>query len=183
MNFGQVVVGKQGTQVVSVSNTGNVGVNLTKAVLSDNHFSLTGMATPMALAVGQSGSFVIAVSPTAPGGLTGTLTVQGDGGSTPVAVNLSATGASSQAQLSASPAAVNFGNISTGLKGDQQPGADEFRSRGPDDFSGHAHRSRIRHQRSYNSENAGFGAVTSGYRNIFSDRRRQWDGKPKHHEQ
>ena len=117
VNFGQVVVGKQGTQVVSVSNTGNVGVNLTKAVLSDNHFSLTGMTTPMALAVGQSGSFVIAVSPTAPGGLTGTLTVQGDGGSTPVAVNLSATGASSQAQLSASPAAVNFGNISTRLKG------------------------------------------------------------------
>ncbi len=115
VNFGQVTVGKQATQVVSVSNTGSVGINLTRMTLSDSHFSLTGMTTPMALAVGQSGSFTIGVNPTTSGALTGTLTAQGDAGS-PVVVNLSATGMSSQAQLSANPTTINFGTVSTELK-------------------------------------------------------------------
>jgi centrosomal CEP192-like protein/HYDIN/CFA65/VesB family protein/ASPM-SPD-2-Hydin domain-containing protein len=116
VNFGQVVVGKQATQVVSVSNTGSVGINITRMTLSDSHFSLTGMTTPMALAAGQSGSFTIGVNPTTSGALTGTLAAQGDGGSTPVVVNLSATGMSSQAQLSANPTTINFGTVSTELK-------------------------------------------------------------------
>lgn len=56
VNFGQVTVGKQATQTVSVSNTGNVGINITQMTLSNPQFSVTGMTTPMALAVGQSES-------------------------------------------------------------------------------------------------------------------------------
>jgi hypothetical protein len=116
VNFGQVAVGKQATQVVSVSNTGKVGINITQMTLSDSHFSVTGMTTPMALAVGQTGTFTVAVNPTAAGALTGTLTAQGDGGSTPVVANLSATALRSQSQLSLSPTAINFGTLSIGLK-------------------------------------------------------------------
>jgi hypothetical protein len=116
VNFGQVAVGKQATQVVSVSNIGNVGINLTKMTVSDSHFSVTGMSMPMALATGQTGTFTVAVNPTATGALTGTLTAQGDGGSTPVVVNLSATGVSSQPQLSLSSPAINFGTVSIGSK-------------------------------------------------------------------
>ena len=116
VNFGQVAIGKQTTQTVSVTNTGTVAVNIVKMTLSDSHFALTGMTTPMALSVGQSSNFAVAVDPTGSGGLTGTLTAQGDGGSTPVVVNLSATGISSQPQLGVNPAVMNFGNVSTGLK-------------------------------------------------------------------
>lgn len=116
VNFGQVAVGKQATQVVSVSNTGNVGINITHMTLSDSHFGVTGMTTPMALAVGQTGTFTVAVNPTAAEALTGTLTAQGDGGSSPVVVNLSATAVRSQSQLSLSPTAINFGTSSIGLK-------------------------------------------------------------------
>ena len=116
VNFGQVAIGKQTTQTVSVTNTGNVAVNVVKMALSDAHFSMTGMTTPMTLAVGQSSNFTVAVTPITAGALTGTLTAQGDGGSTPVVMNLSATGMSSQPQLSANPAAMNFGSVSTGLK-------------------------------------------------------------------
>ena len=116
VNFGQVVVGKQTTQTIALTNTGKVALNILKMTVSDVHFTVAGMTTPLALAVGQSSNFTITAAPTTAGALTATLTAQGDGGSTPVAVNLSATGVSSQPQLSVSPAALNFGNVSTGLK-------------------------------------------------------------------
>jgi len=117
VNFGQVTVGKQGTQTVSVSNTGNIALNLTQVTLSNTQFSVTGLSMPMALAVGQSGSFTVAVKPAAAGTLTGTLTAQGDSGSSPVLVNLAATALAPQAQLSVSPTTIDFGSVSTGLKG------------------------------------------------------------------
>ncbi|HUN62514.1 MAG TPA: choice-of-anchor D domain-containing protein [Candidatus Sulfotelmatobacter sp.] len=116
VNFGQVAIGKPATQTVSVSNTGSVGINITQLTLSNSQFSVTGMTTPMALAVGQSGSFTIAVNATSAGTLTGTLTVQGSAGSTPVVVNLSATATSSQSQLSLSASSLSFGNVAVGTK-------------------------------------------------------------------
>ena len=117
VNFGQVTVGKQATQTVSVSNTGNVGINITQMTLSNPQFSVTGMTTPMALAVGQSGSITVAVNATAAGNLTGTLTAQGSAGSSPVVVSLSATAVSAQAQLSLSASSISFGSVSVGSKG------------------------------------------------------------------
>ncbi len=116
INFGNVTVGKQATQTVSVSNTGTIGLNITQMSLSNSQFKVTGMSMPMALAVGQSGSFTVAVTPTAAGTVTGTLTAQGDSGSTPVVVKLSATAVSAQPQLSVSPTTINFASVSTGSK-------------------------------------------------------------------
>jgi len=117
ISFGNVPVGKATSQSLSVSNTGNVAINITQATFSNAQFSLSGMTTPMALAVGQSGTFSISVTPTSAGAITGTLTVQGDGGSSPVVVNLSATGVVQQPRLSLSTNAVNFGNVSIGSTG------------------------------------------------------------------
>ncbi|MGB2637133.1 MAG: choice-of-anchor D domain-containing protein [Candidatus Acidiferrum sp.] len=117
VSFGQVTVGKPAKQTVSVSNTGNVGINITQMTLSNSQFSVTGMTTPMALAVGQSGSFTVAVNATAAGNVTGTLTAQADGGSAPVVVNLSASAVSAQSQLSLSASSINFGSVSVGSKG------------------------------------------------------------------
>ena len=117
ISFGKVPVGKPSSQSLSVSNTGNVALNLTQATLSNSQFSLSGMTMPMALATGQGGSFSISVSPTSAGAISGTLTVQGDGSSSPVVVNLSATGVTSQAQLSLSTTMVNFGSVSVGSTG------------------------------------------------------------------
>src|SRR3974377_2324716 len=91
VSFGKVTVGKQATQAVTVSNTGSASLNITSAHLSDAQFSVSGMPMPQALAPSQSARFNVGVAPTAAGNLTGTLTVSGDSGSTPVVVNLSAT--------------------------------------------------------------------------------------------
>ncbi len=116
VNFGQVTVGKQATQLVSMSNTGNMALNITQVKLSNAQFSVLNISTPIPLPVGKTGTFQVAVNPTSAGSLTGTLTAEGDGGSTPVIVNLSATAVSLQPQLSLSSANINFGSVSSGLK-------------------------------------------------------------------
>jgi len=119
VSFGKVTVGKQATQAITVSNTGSASMNITSAQVSNAQFSVSGMTMPMALAPSQSASFSVGVTPTAAGNLTGTLTVSGDSGSTPVLVNLSATAVSATGgpQLSVSPASIDFGSVSTGTKG------------------------------------------------------------------
>jgi len=120
VSFGKVTVGKQATQAVTVSNTGSASLNITSAQLSNAQFSVSGMTMPLALAPNQSANFNVGVTPTAAGNLTGTLTVSGGSGSTPVVVNLSATavsGGSANPQLSVSPTSINFGVVSTGVKG------------------------------------------------------------------
>jgi hypothetical protein len=118
VNFGKVTVGKQSTQTLSISNTGTVALNITQAAVSNPQFSVSGMSLPMALAAGQSGTFAVNVTPTTTGNLTGTLTVSGDGGSSPVVANLSASAVSTtQPQISAAPTSISFGSVSTGLKG------------------------------------------------------------------
>src|SRR5215468_1892472 len=117
LNFGRVSVGKPTTQAVSVSNSGTVAVSITQAAFSNTQFSLAGTSLPMALAVGQSGTITVAVNPTLAGNVTGTLTVIGDGSSSPVVANLSATAVSGSPQLSVTPASIDFGTLSNGLKG------------------------------------------------------------------
>ncbi len=118
VSFGKVGVGKQATQTITVSNVGTVALNITQATVSNSQFSVSGANLPFALAAGQSSNLSVNVTPTAAASLSGTLTVSGDGGSSPVAVSLWATAVSgTQPKLSVSPTSLNFGTVSTGTKG------------------------------------------------------------------
>jgi hypothetical protein len=116
LNFGQVVVGKAATQAVSISNTGKTAVKITQITSSNSHFSVPPMITPMLLPVGRTETLTVTVNPTSTGNLTGTLEAQADGASSAGAIRLFATALSSQAQMSVSPASINFGSVSTGSK-------------------------------------------------------------------
>ena len=117
LNFGKVTVGKQSTQSVSISNTGNTNVSITQVTFSNPQFSLPGAAFPMPLATGQSSNLTVAVTPTSSGAVTGTMMVQGDGGSSPVSLDLSATAAASGPQISLSSTTVHFGTVSINSTG------------------------------------------------------------------
>jgi len=117
INFGQVVVGKPSTQVVTLSNTGTISVNITQMTLSDSHFSIAGLAMPASLGVSQSATFTVAVNATAAGSLSATLTVQGDGGSASAVAKLSVSAVNAttaQPGLTLSPASFNFGSVVDG---------------------------------------------------------------------
>ena len=119
ISFGDVPVGKPTSQSLSVSNTGKIAINITQATFSNSQFTLSGMTMPMGLATGQAGNFSVSVDPTSAGAITGTLTVQGDGGSSPVVVNLSATGVTPEPQLSITPSSFSFGNVAAGTTDSQ----------------------------------------------------------------
>src|SRR6266403_75664 len=117
VNFGKVGVGKQTTQTVAVANTGTMPVSITQATMSNPQFSLTGVTLPLAVATGQSGNFTVAVTPSATGTLTGTLTVQGSDGAAPAVVNLSATAVAATPQISLSSTSIPFGTVGIGSTG------------------------------------------------------------------
>ena len=118
VNFGQVMVGKQSTQQVTLANTGDVALNITQIIVSDPHFGVTGTKLPMAIAVGQSTNLTLTVNATVAGNLSATLTAQGDQGSAPVVVKLAATAVNApSSSLSLSASAVNFGSVAVGSKG------------------------------------------------------------------
>ena len=116
VSFGKVTVGKQSTQSVTVANTGSGSLNITSAQVSNPQFSVSGLAMPLTLGSGQSTKFNVAVTPSAAGNITGTLTVSADSATAPVVIDLSASAVTSSSQLSVSPAAINFGTVSTSLK-------------------------------------------------------------------
>jgi hypothetical protein len=117
VNFGKVGVGKQTTQTIAVTNTGNTAVSITQATISNPQFSLTSVTLPMSMAMGQSGNFTVAVTPSATGTLSGTLTVQGNDGAAPAVVNLSATAVAPAPQISVSSSSVQFGTVGIGSTG------------------------------------------------------------------
>jgi len=119
VNFGTVGVGKQTTQTVAVANTGTMPVSITQATMSNPQFSLTGVTLPLSVATGQSGNFTVAVTPSAAGTLTGTLTVQGSDGAAPAVVNLSATAVATAAAISLTPSSANFGSVAVGATNSQ----------------------------------------------------------------
>ena len=114
LNFGKVGVGKQTSQTIAVANTGSVPVTITQATTSNAAFSWTGVTLPMALASGQTGNVTVAVTPSAAGAVSGTLTLQGSDGAPPAVVNLAATAVAPAPQISVSSSTVQFGTVGDG---------------------------------------------------------------------
>jgi len=114
LNFGKVGVGKQTSQTIAVTNTGSVPVTISQATTSNPAFSWTGVTLPMSLATGQAGNVTVAVTPSAAGAVSGTLTLQTSDGAPPAVVNLAATAVAPTPQISVSSSTVQFGTIGDG---------------------------------------------------------------------
>jgi hypothetical protein len=113
LNFGNAVVGQRLSLTASVANTGNTLVSVSSAAVSSGQFSITGLAMPMSLPVGQSSAFQVWFDPTAPGNATGTLTVQTSTGVSG-AVTLTGSATASPQRISLSTTNLNLGSVATG---------------------------------------------------------------------
>lgn len=115
LNFGKVTAGQKSSQNVTLTNTGTTSVTIQQATPSSSQWGISGVTLPMPIAAGQSTTFSVWLNGTAAGSVTGTLTVQGDSGTTPFVLNLSGTvTTSAQSHLTLSPAALDFGTVSIG---------------------------------------------------------------------
>ena len=113
--FGNVNTGSSVTQAVTVTNTGNGAASISNVSVAGAGFSVSGMTTPFTLTAGASATLNVTFAPTSAIGYSGTLTVTSNASNSSLGVPLSGTGIQPpQAQLSASPASVSFGNVNTG---------------------------------------------------------------------
>jgi hypothetical protein len=115
--FGNVTVGGNSKQPVTLTNTGNASITISQVAASGAGFSLSGMTTPMTLQAGQNTNLTAQFAPSGTGNASGSITIT-SGASDPT-VTVALTGAGTQAVLAASPSSFNFGSVLVGSSGTQ----------------------------------------------------------------
>lgn len=93
LSFGSVTIGSNGTQTVTLTNTGNSAVTILQISVAGTGFSYSGLALPITLSAGQSTSFNVIFAPATSGSLTGTATAVSNATNSPTTISLSGSGA------------------------------------------------------------------------------------------
>ncbi|HJT71395.1 MAG TPA: choice-of-anchor D domain-containing protein [Terriglobales bacterium] len=88
LNFGNVQVGSNSTQNVSVTNSGNSSVTVSQVAITGSGFNFSGISSGQILAAGQSLLVSVTFTPTAAGSATGTLTITSNATNSPMTVTL-----------------------------------------------------------------------------------------------
>lgn len=113
MNFGTVTVGTSQTQS-GVLTAGGADVLISTANWSQG-FTLSGIAFPATIKAGTSAGFRVTFAPQSAGSASGQLSFASNASNSPTIVSLTGTGSqSSAANITASPTAINFGNVAVG---------------------------------------------------------------------
>jgi uncharacterized cupredoxin-like copper-binding protein len=112
-----VPVGSNGSQTVSLLNTGNGPVNVSQATMAGNGFGMSGLAVPMTLGPGQSTAFTVSFAPAGAGSASGNISVVSNAANSVSTVALSGMGV--QPQISAAPGSVSFGTVTVGQTSSQ----------------------------------------------------------------
>src|ERR1700724_1615769 len=94
VDFGNVGVGKQVSHAATVVNNSKVLVTLTKANVSGTEFSISGLQFPLALHPGQQSKFIVWYKGTRAGKSQGTLSFNGEPGSTDQVILTGSSGSS-----------------------------------------------------------------------------------------
>ncbi|MBI3668537.1 MAG: choice-of-anchor D domain-containing protein [Acidobacteria bacterium] len=112
--FGDVIVGGNASQNVTVSNTGNSSLTITQANVNGAAFSTTGLSVPLTLNPSQNASFSVRFRPTAAGNATGSVSLVSNAPNSPTAIALSGNGIATAPALSVNPTSVAFGSVNVG---------------------------------------------------------------------
>jgi hypothetical protein len=111
VSFGNVTVGSNASQTVTLTNSGASAIAISQGAASGTGFSISGL-NPMTLNAGQTTTFSAAFAPTTTGSATGSVTVTSNASNSTLTVAL--VGVGTQPHLSANPTAVSFGSLAVG---------------------------------------------------------------------
>jgi hypothetical protein len=92
--FGNVLPGSSSKKSVTLTNTGNSSISLSKLTSAGSYFSVSGLALPVTLAAGQSSGFTVTFAPAITGTFNGSVAVTSTAANSPT-IPLSGTGATS----------------------------------------------------------------------------------------
>jgi hypothetical protein len=119
VSFGSVTIGVTNSQTLTIRNPGTATLNVSQASIGGTGFTTAGLSMPLAVAPGGSFAFNVDFSPASAGTLSGSLTLISNTPNSPLLISLSGTGVSSTLKLSASPASLAFGSLTTGTSATQ----------------------------------------------------------------
>jgi hypothetical protein len=111
--FGNVTVGSQSSQTVTLTNNTGSTVNISQASVSGSGFKLSGIATPLALNASANTTFTISFAPATTGTSSGSVTITSDAVNPSVSMAVSGTGVTPGA-LGANPTSLDFGTVQVG---------------------------------------------------------------------
>src|SRR2546422_9481595 len=110
VSLGNVQVGTNQTQQVTITNSGGTIVTISQATTVGTGFSASGLALPLTLAAGQSQSFNVTFAPQVAGTVSGSISLASDATNPTLSILLSAT-AVTPGSLVSNPSSLSFGNV------------------------------------------------------------------------
>jgi hypothetical protein len=119
VSFGNVTVGVTNSQTLTIKNPGTAALSVTQASLSGTGFTSSGFTLPLSVPPGGSSSFNLAFAPPSAAHYSGSITFISNTTNSPLVVPFSGTGIATTLQLSASPASLSFGSLTTGTSASQ----------------------------------------------------------------
>ena len=119
VSFGNVTVGVTNSQTLTIKNPGTATLSVTQASLSGTGFTSSGLSLPLSVPPGGSSSFNLAFAPPSATSYSGSITFISNTANSPLVVPFSGTGIATTLQLSASPASLSFGSLTTGTSATQ----------------------------------------------------------------
>ena len=111
-----LLVNGHSTQAITIQNSGQSDMQISQIAVSGAGFSVSGVATPVTVPVGQSMALQTTFAPTSAGAATGAITVTSDATNPTANVTLSGTGVGATYTMLLAPASVSFGNVNVGSR-------------------------------------------------------------------
>ena len=116
VSFGSVPVGSKQTLSETVTNSGTSSLTISQiAIAGGSGFGMTGITAPVTLTGGQSATFSVSFDPTAPGAVSGNITITSTAANSTLVIPLSGTGVAAGA-LGSNPTSLSFGSVQVGVK-------------------------------------------------------------------
>jgi len=113
VSFGNVQVGDNRIQTVTLTNAGNSAVTISQASASGTAFSVTGISLPLTLPAGQSAILTATFAPNSSGSVNGSLAIASTASNPSLSIVLSGTGVTA-GSMAANPTSLNFGSVQVG---------------------------------------------------------------------
>ena len=112
LTFGNVAVGNNKIQSVTITNTGTAAINLSEAATTGAGYSVAGGNSSITIPAGQSGTLQIQLAPVSAGVINGSLSIESNAANSTLKVALTGTG--TEPVLAVLPGKVQFGNVKVG---------------------------------------------------------------------
>jgi hypothetical protein len=113
LQFGEVVVGRASSKLVTIINRGRTSLTVLSAASTRAEFQPTGLDLPLTLAAGESFTFRVVFAPQRSGAADGSISIVPESPKQSLPIQLAGAGRAA-GQLQVTPAAIDFGDASVG---------------------------------------------------------------------